>query len=135
MQSAQTRARMETRGSSLRDDRYGVCARALECIDPEQHLDKLVVGLTTDRLHEIYVLIANRLIDPYKNISLGEFDRFRVSELRSKVCVFMGISQDTSIIANAPWKGKPSRAVFCKRCVSHSEGSRFSISSSLATFV
>ena len=48
-----------------------VCAGALECVQEKQQLCKFVIGIQTQSLNKVYVLVANALIYTYECVSLG----------------------------------------------------------------
>ena len=72
-------------GKIRNDSRYGVSAGAFEGVDPKQKLCKLVVGFRTDGLHDVYVLVANGLVDANKDVAFGEHDGLCIPKLRTKI--------------------------------------------------
>ena len=67
------------------DQRHRKGVGAFESVHPKKDFHEFVVGVHADRLHEIYVAIANRFIDADKRIAFRKGDYFRIAHLAAQI--------------------------------------------------
>jgi len=67
-------------GEIRHDHSYRGRAGALERVQPEQHFDKLIVGIQSHRLHKIYVAVAHRLLKAHKAGAFRKSDYLAVAQ-------------------------------------------------------
>ena len=91
MASAQTRARIETLGSSwlspLASLKYGrrVLFRSLQGVDPEQEFHEVVVRGVGHALDDEHVPPPDRLLDTDEQVAFGETDHLRLADARAQL--------------------------------------------------